>query len=148
MHNEPTCPAKRKRGRPTGFATEMARMTGKSKRTVNRNAYRGARIAKDVLDDLRGTRWDKGVTLDELARLTHDEQRATIRLLLEGKRRNMQTALNTVLHRTEDEMVERWARKMLRAHAKTPYTWQLRLRELIVEYTEPDCPAFENGGGI
>lgn len=60
------------------FADDTAAKTGASARTVRQDAERGEKIAPDVLKEIRGTRWDKGTTLDVLKRLTHPEQRQAL----------------------------------------------------------------------
>ena len=61
-----------------GFAAETAEVTGQSKRSINSKVERGEAIAPDVLDAITGGRWDKGVVLDILKKLTHAEQRQAL----------------------------------------------------------------------
>lgn len=58
-----------------GFAAETAALTGETKQSINRKISRGEQIAPDVLKSITGTRWDKGVNLDILKKLSHAEQR-------------------------------------------------------------------------
>ena len=61
------------------FARDTARRTGKSPRTVQRDAARGQAIAPEVLAEIDGTAADTGATLDRVARAaTTDAQRAAI----------------------------------------------------------------------
>ncbi|MDP2619522.1 MAG: ParB/RepB/Spo0J family partition protein [Hyphomicrobiales bacterium] len=57
------------------FTADTAKKTGQSERAVQRDAERGDRIAPQVMAEIKGTRWDKGVNLDVLKRLSHQEQR-------------------------------------------------------------------------
>lgn len=65
------------------FAQSTAEATGQSRKTVERDASRGASISAAALQMLRGTRHDKGVTLDQLKRLeTAQAQEEFARALL------------------------------------------------------------------
>lgn len=55
-------------GRPDGFASETAKITGESKATINRKIARAEKIEPEVLEQVKGTELDKGVVLDQLAR--------------------------------------------------------------------------------
>lgn len=68
-----------------GFASETAKATGKSKRDINRAIRRAEKIAPDVLKVIKGGALDTGVELDELAGMSHDEQRQTLTLIQGGK---------------------------------------------------------------
>lgn len=61
-----------------GFAAETAEVTGQSKRSINSKVERGTAIAPDVLDAITGGKWDKGIVLDILKKLTHAEQRQAL----------------------------------------------------------------------
>jgi ParB-like chromosome segregation protein Spo0J len=58
------------------FTEDTAEKTGRSERSVQRDAARGEALSPDVLDKVKGTVLDKGTELDALARLPEDEQRA------------------------------------------------------------------------
>jgi len=60
------------------FAEATASKTGKDKRSVQRDAERGANISADVLDFVSGTALDKGTYLDGLKSLPADQQRAKV----------------------------------------------------------------------
>ncbi|MUZ84285.1 hypothetical protein GOZ93_18885 [Agrobacterium vitis] len=66
----------RQKVRQIGEATEVKRFTaataqatGQKERTIQRDVERGEKISRTALQMLRGTRHDKGVTLDQLKRL-------------------------------------------------------------------------------
>jgi ParB-like chromosome segregation protein Spo0J len=61
-----------------GFSADTAHKTGRTKRSVNIALSRAKNIAPDVLDAVAGTPLDKGTSLDALAKLPHDEQRAAV----------------------------------------------------------------------
>ena len=50
------------------FTADTAAKTGKSERSIQMDAARGAAIAEDVLQEIAGTELDKGVVLDRIAR--------------------------------------------------------------------------------
>ncbi|OLP44138.1 MT-A70 family methyltransferase [Rhizobium oryziradicis] len=57
------------------FTAATAEATGQTERTIQRDVERGEKISRTALQMLRGTRHDKGVTLDQLKRLeTHEAQ--------------------------------------------------------------------------
>ncbi|MGV1769774.1 MT-A70 family methyltransferase [Agrobacterium vitis] len=51
------------------FTAATAEATGQKERTIQRDVERGEKISRTALQMLRGTRHDKGVTLDQLKRL-------------------------------------------------------------------------------
>ena len=67
------------------FAEDTASRIGKDRRTVERDAARGERIADEVLEEVRGTEFDKGVVLDELASTPRDTQAASASLFSRNK---------------------------------------------------------------
>lgn len=72
---------------PKRFSAATAEATGQQERTVQLDAERGAKIAADALRMLSGTRYDKGVTLDQMKRLaTPEEQVGFARSLLAADR--------------------------------------------------------------
>jgi ParB-like chromosome segregation protein Spo0J len=66
----------RQNGDVKRFTEDTAEKTGRSERSVQRDAARGEALSPDVLDKVKGTVLDKGTELDALARLPEDEQRA------------------------------------------------------------------------
>lgn len=60
------------------FTADTAKATGKSERSVQRDAERGEKIAPDVLQEIKGTAFDTGANLDLLKHLTHAEQRQAL----------------------------------------------------------------------
>lgn len=71
-----SCPtiAARGPGRPEGFASETARKTGQSKRSINRAIWRVENTTQEARDLIRGTRLDTGAMLDHLARMEPEDQ--------------------------------------------------------------------------
>ena len=63
------------------FVEDTADKTGRSKSTIALEAERGDKIADDVLDALAGTPHAKGYALDELKRLTYEQQRERVKEL-------------------------------------------------------------------
>lgn len=61
------------------FADDQAAKTGENKRTVERNAERGEKIAPAALAMVKGTRLDKGSYLDGLKGLTPEQQCAKVK---------------------------------------------------------------------
>jgi ParB family chromosome partitioning protein len=66
--------AKHRANEKISFAAETAKKTGTSERIVQLYAERGEKIAADVLRKIKGKFIDNGVYLDELKKLSHDEQ--------------------------------------------------------------------------
>lgn len=60
------------------FVKATMAVTGKSERVVQLAAERGAKIAPDVLNKVKGTGLDKGFYLDDLKKLSHEKQRAKV----------------------------------------------------------------------
>lgn len=61
-----------------GYAKKAAADLGVDERTVRRDLARGKNIAPDVLAEVSGTKLDKGVVLDQLARTPKKDQRAKL----------------------------------------------------------------------
>lgn len=68
-----------------GFASDTAKTTGKSKRSINQAIHRAEKIAPDVMEAVTGTDLDKGVELDALAKMDSEEQRAAIAKVESGE---------------------------------------------------------------
>ncbi len=65
------------------FTASTAEATGQKERTIQRDVERGEKISATALQMLRGTRHDKGVTLDQLKRLeTREAQESYARELI------------------------------------------------------------------
>jgi hypothetical protein len=60
------------------YAAKAAADLGVDERTVRRDLARGKKIAPEVLSDVAGTELDKGVVLDELARVPRVDQPALL----------------------------------------------------------------------
>ncbi|WP_246716603.1 MT-A70 family methyltransferase [Rhizobium ruizarguesonis] len=69
---------------PKRFSTATAGAIGQSERAVQRDAERGEKISEKALRMLRGTRHDKGVTLDRLKTLPEDQQEVYVNALFEA----------------------------------------------------------------
>lgn len=67
------------------FTDDTAKATGRSERSVQRDAMRGAKIDPDALEIIEGTVGDKGINLDAIARLDPDEQVKAARRAAQGK---------------------------------------------------------------
>lgn len=62
------------------FATETARVTGQTERTVQLHAERGEKVIPEVIDLISGTKLDTGTYLDKLKKMTpNDQHRAASR---------------------------------------------------------------------
>jgi N6-adenosine-specific RNA methylase IME4 len=67
------------------FTAATAETTGQKERTIQRDVERGEKISSTALQMLRGTRHDKGVTLDKIKRLeTADAQERFVRDLIKA----------------------------------------------------------------
>ena len=76
-----------------GFASETAERTGLTKRHINRSIRRAELVAPDVRDAIRGDpSFRKGVELDALADMTHEDQRRAVAMVNEGKVRTFREA--------------------------------------------------------
>lgn len=61
------------------FTADTAKATGKSERTIQRDAERGEKVIPEVMGMLAGTRLDTGAYLDKIKRLTPNEQVAAVK---------------------------------------------------------------------
>ncbi len=76
-----------------GFASETAERTGLTKRHINRSIRRAELVAPDVRDAIRGDpSFRKGVELDALADMSHEDQRRAVAMVSEGKVRTFREA--------------------------------------------------------
>ncbi|MHA1565132.1 MAG: ParB/RepB/Spo0J family partition protein [Alphaproteobacteria bacterium] len=76
-----------------GFASETAERTGLTKRHINRSIRRAELVAPDVRDAIRGDpSFRKGVELDALANMSHEDQRRAVAMVNEGKVRTFREA--------------------------------------------------------
>jgi ParB/RepB/Spo0J family partition protein len=64
---------------PKSFVEDTAEKTGRSKRSIELDAERGAKIPEDVMQSIEGTSLDTGQTLDELKNLSPEEQRERVK---------------------------------------------------------------------
>jgi ParB family chromosome partitioning protein len=74
------------------FADETAAATGKSARAVRRDAERGANIAPDVFATVKGTKLNTGTYLDQLKRLSLDEQKQRVQADLDKLRQDAEAS--------------------------------------------------------
>jgi ParB family chromosome partitioning protein len=61
------------------FSEDTAAKTGRSERSIERDAERGEKIASDVLEEVSGTPLATGQTLDELKKLPPEQQRERVK---------------------------------------------------------------------
>ena len=91
-------PGRGKKGRQVGdgfsdrFTADTAAKTGQSERAIQRAAERGEKIAPDVMAEVTGSQSDKGVVLDLLKKLDHDEQRQALQRVQSGVSPSFQDA--------------------------------------------------------
>lgn len=108
----------------SSFSADTAARTGRSERSIQREARRGERIAADVLDAIAGTPFDKGRKLDALARLPIDQQRKIARHIAAGEMDSAEVAILTPLDeakaiaKEEREMTAAWNRGRLEARMR------------------------------
>jgi N6-adenosine-specific RNA methylase IME4 len=76
----------------SSFADDTSKKAGKSKRTVERDARRGERVAEEVLDEVAGTDLDTGANLDVLTKLDEDHQKEVVKHAQEKGIKNLKTA--------------------------------------------------------
>lgn len=69
------------------FAEATAQATGQNRRTVERDAARGAKISEMALHLIRGTRLNNGVFLDRLKLVPEESQELYVKAALEDERR-------------------------------------------------------------
>jgi N6-adenosine-specific RNA methylase IME4 len=69
------------------FAESTAQATGQTRRTVERDTERGARICDMALHHIRGTRLDSGVFLDRLKQVPEERQVLYVKAALEEEKR-------------------------------------------------------------
>ena len=63
------------------FTKSTSDITGRSERSIELDVERGEKIADDVMESAISAGLDKGQTLDELKKLSHEEQRATVKAM-------------------------------------------------------------------
>lgn len=110
-----------------GFATETAERTGLTKRHINRSIRRAELVAPDVRDAIRATpSFRKGVELDALAELSHENQRHAVALVTGGK------------VRTFREAVERLSAPKTKAKAQSQPSDEQRIKSLLSAWEGAD----------
>jgi len=67
------------------FTADTAAKTGHSERVIQRDAERGNKISDDVLAGIKGTSLDKGIVLDEIAKVAPEKQAAVVRDIAERR---------------------------------------------------------------
>lgn len=78
------------------FTADTARATGQSERAVQRDAERGDKIDLDVMKEIKGSRFDKGVVLDILKKLTAAEQKQALFRVKSGASSGFQDAYDFI----------------------------------------------------
>lgn len=74
----------------SSFAAATAEATGKTERTVQRDAERGEKVCEEALNLVRGTALDTGSYLDKLKRVDPSEQVETVQRALSGLARQLE----------------------------------------------------------
>lgn len=93
---------------PKRFTAATAEATGQKERTIQLDAERGSKISEAALRMLRGTRHDKGVTLDQIKRLATPEAQEQFARDLLASDRNIQAESKVI--RTANLRVSRATR--------------------------------------
>lgn len=104
------------------FVDDTAERSGRSRSAVAQDAFRGERISDDALTIVRGTEADRGVVLDALARLPHEDQITEARRLAEQPRVKPAPA---VLNEYETEEV--WRAAVIRVWNRGSQEWRDRI---------------------
>lgn len=95
------------------YSAEAAKLLGVSQRRVEQDLSRGSKIAPDVLAEVQGTKLDKGVVLDELAKTAPADQSA--------KLAELKATADAPRPVPEVEpLAERQAERLLQAWERTP----------------------------
>lgn len=95
------------------FTASTAEATGKSERTIQRDAERGEKITEQALSVLKGTALDKGSELDKLKKIEPEKQLAWVQRNLEAEedRRSMERKManeNRILQISDAERFAEW----------------------------------------
>lgn len=91
------------------FTEDTSLKTGRSERIIQMDAERGAKIADDVIQVIRGTKLDKGVYLDKLKNLTAEEQMTKVKADMMGKPK-APVETETVKQKQVDALMSAWNR--------------------------------------
>lgn len=110
------------------FAAETAKAVGRTERSVQMDAERGAKVCIEAIDLIRGTDLDKGTYLDKLKKLEPEEQVATVNRALSG--------LARAAEREKAEAAER--RSQSRIEADVQDRAARELAEIFVEHLPAD----------
>jgi ParB-like chromosome segregation protein Spo0J len=104
------------------FAADQAALTGKSERTIRRNAQRAEAIADDVLDRIDGTPLDTRKVTDELGKVPKEQQAARLDEIAERK------AAYARLHEIGelDRAFKKWHADMMRVWLRGSADWRER----------------------
>lgn len=109
------------------FSEETAVSTGQHERTIRRDVERGEKISATALRLLRGTRHDKGVTLDQIKRLeTSEAQEQYARELIAADKaiaaesKEIRTALQADRRESRFRLVELIAKNGRRSSTEMP----------------------------
>lgn len=114
------------------FTTDTATRTGKAERTIELDARRGERIDEEVLSSVAGTKLDTGRTLDALAAVPRQEQKAELVRIQEASRvKPAPVPLN------EFETMEQWIAAGMRWWNRGAEDWRDEFKDRI------DRPVFD-----
>ena len=122
------------------FEKQTAEATGRSVRGVQRDKARGEKIAGDVMDAIRSTpAANKGVELDALAGMSHDEQHQAVERVESGASENFREARDFIqgdeADRAQDISIRMWGEPITRRGSNGTGQWDRRAR---IEKTRHD----------
>jgi N6-adenosine-specific RNA methylase IME4 len=91
---------------PPTFTEETAGKSGKNRRTIERDARRGEKVAPEVLTEIAGSDLDTGVNLDVLSRMDPEQQRAVVAFAKEKGIVNLKVAARNLKRAETAEAIE------------------------------------------
>lgn len=123
------------------FSTETAAATGRSERSIQRDAERGERISERALSMVAGSHLDTGSYLDKLKKLGPSEQEARVQRELAAPRKPVSPAPEP---RNAYESEEIWLAKLVKVFEAAPQEW----RERAKDHLYPDVPVMDAGAAL
>jgi len=122
------------------FSASTASATGRSERSVQRDAERGSKISERAVQLVAGTHLDKGSFLDSIKSLGPKEQEARIQRELAAPRKPVSPAPEP---RNEFESEQVWLTKLVKTFEAAPGEWRERARDVLY----PDVPVMDRRHG-
>lgn len=125
------------------FTTSTSRTTGRSERTIQREAERGEKLGP-ILKRVAGTSLDKGVELDALAALPSDERDEIVSRAEKGERVSARERVekpNVVKIDTDKMKAETNARRLMREYLKLDWSSRCEFDHLYTEEQKSSQPA-------